>query len=46
MMAFQDGWTLDVERMRRCRVHIIRPGGQLVPFCAYYLADRDGRRIY
>lgn len=46
MMAFQDGWTLDVERMRRCRVHIVRPGGQLVPFCAYYLADVDGRRIY
>lgn len=46
MMAFQDSWTLDVERMRRCRVHVVRPGGQLVPFCAYYLADANGRRIY
>lgn len=46
MMAFQDAWTLDTERMRRCRVHVIRPGGQLVPFCAYYLTGADGRRIY
>jgi len=46
MMAFQDAWTLDTERMRRCRVHVVRPGGQLVPFCAYYLTSADGRRIY
>lgn len=35
-MAFQDAGTLDVERLRRCSLHVYH-GGKLVPFCARYL---------
>jgi uncharacterized radical SAM superfamily Fe-S cluster-containing enzyme len=46
MMAFQDCWTLDVDRLQKCRAHMIRPGGRIVPLCAYYLTGTDGRRLY
>jgi|GEM_PF-335814 uncharacterized radical SAM superfamily Fe-S cluster-containing enzyme/SAM-dependent methyltransferase len=46
MMAFQDCWTLDCDRMQSCRVHVVRPNGRVVPFCAYYLTSADGRRLY
>jgi len=35
-MAFQDAWNLDIERLRRCSLHVYRKG-QTVPFCANYL---------
>jgi ubiquinone/menaquinone biosynthesis C-methylase UbiE len=46
MMAFQDCWTLDCDRMQSCRVHVVRPNGRVIPFCAYYLTSSDGRRLY
>lgn len=47
-MAFQDCWTLDLERLRGCCIHVADPrgGGRLVPFCAYNLTSRDGRPLY
>jgi uncharacterized radical SAM superfamily Fe-S cluster-containing enzyme len=45
-MAFQDAWTLDLERLRDCCIHIARRDGRLVPFCAYNLTDRQGRSLY
>ena len=45
-MAFQDAWTLDLERLRRCHIFIMSPEGILVPFCAYNLTDRAGRGPY
>lgn len=45
-MAFQDGWTLDLERLRDCCIHTVSPDGRLVPFCAYNLTDRNGRALY
>ncbi|MDR1777952.1 MAG: radical SAM protein [Desulfovibrio sp.] len=36
-MAFQDAWTLDMERLRRCSLHVY-DRGRIVPFCAYYLS--------
>jgi hypothetical protein len=45
-MAFQDAWTLDLERLRDCCIHVASPDGRLVPFCAYNLTDRHGRSIY
>jgi uncharacterized radical SAM superfamily Fe-S cluster-containing enzyme len=45
-MAFQDAWTLDLERLRDCYIHTASPDGRLVPFCAYNLTDRDGRSLY
>lgn len=35
-MPFQDGGTLDLERLRYCSLHVFR-GGKLIPFCACYL---------
>lgn len=36
-MAFQDSGNLDLERLRRCSLHVF-DNGKLVPFCAYYLS--------
>jgi uncharacterized radical SAM superfamily Fe-S cluster-containing enzyme len=32
---FQDPWTLDVGKLRKCCVSQIVPDGRLIPFCAY-----------
>lgn len=45
-MAFQDAWTLDLERLRDCCIHIAHPDGRLVPFCAYNLTSRQGQPLY
>jgi hypothetical protein len=36
-MAFQDAGNLDLERLRRCSLHVF-DNGRFVPFCAYYLS--------
>lgn len=45
-MAFQDAWTLDLQRLKDCCVHIMSPRGKLVPFCAYNLTDTNGKALY
>lgn len=45
-MAFQDAWTLDLDRLRDCYIHTASPDEKLVPFCAYNLTDRNGRSLY
>ena len=45
-MAFQDAWTLDVERLRQCHIHVVAPDRRVIPFCAYNLTARDGRALY
>lgn len=45
-MAFQDAWTLDLDRLRDCKLHVFHPEGRLIPFCAYNLTARDGRSLY
>lgn len=37
-MAFQDAYTLDIERLRRCSLHVYDEG-RIVPFCAKYLTS-------
>ncbi len=32
---FQDSYTLDIEKLRKCCVSEITPDGRLIPFCAY-----------
>ena len=39
-MAFQDALNLDVERLRRCSLHVYE-NGRLIPFCAKYLTRMD-----
>ena len=45
-MAFQDVWTVDLERIRDCCIHVLSPGRTLVPFCVYNLTDVNGRALY
>jgi len=45
-MAFQDAWTLDLERLKGCCIHIVSPDGRLIPFCAYNLSSMDGETLY
>jgi uncharacterized radical SAM superfamily Fe-S cluster-containing enzyme len=45
-MAFQDAWTLDLERVRGCCIHVATPDNRLVPFCMYNLTATDGRTLY
>ena len=45
-MAFQDAWTLDLDRLRDCHIHIAEDEGACYPFCAYHLTDRHGRSLY
>ncbi len=44
-MAFQDAWTLDLQRLRRCYLHVMAADGRLVPFCAYNLTAADGHGL-
>jgi uncharacterized radical SAM superfamily Fe-S cluster-containing enzyme len=45
-MAFQDAWTLDLDRLRQCHIHVVSPDRRVIPFCAYNLTTRDGRPLY
>jgi uncharacterized radical SAM superfamily Fe-S cluster-containing enzyme len=45
-MAFQDAWTLDLERLRECFIHVVSPDRRVVPFCAYNLTAMSGASLY
>lgn len=45
-MAFQDAWTLELERVRGCCIHTQASDGRLVPFCLYNLTATDGTTLY
>ena len=45
-MAFQDAWTLDLDRLRQCHIHVVAPDRRVIPFCAYNLTSRDGKPLY
>lgn len=45
-MVFQDGYTLDLERLRRCYILEADNRYGMVPFCAYNLTSEDGRSLY
>jgi len=45
-MAFQDAWSLDLERLKDCCIHSVSPDGRIIPFCAYNLTSRTGRALY
>lgn len=44
--VFQDAWTLELEALRECSLHVLSPDGRLIPFCAYNLTDHHGRPLY
>lgn len=45
-MAFQDALDFDVERVRGCCIHVMRPDGRLIPFCVQNLTAVDGSMLY
>jgi uncharacterized radical SAM superfamily Fe-S cluster-containing enzyme len=45
-MAFQDVWNIDLERLKRCCIHIVTSTGKMIPLCAKYLTSVDGQRLY
>lgn len=45
-MAFQDAWTLDLDRLKGCCIHVASPEGKLIPFCAYNLTAKNGSTLY
>jgi len=45
-MAFQDVWSVDLERVRDCCIHVMAPNCHLVPFCAYNLTNLQGHALY
>lgn len=45
-MAFQDVWTVDLERLERCYINIVSQDGRLVPFCSYNLTSAAGEALY
>lgn len=44
-MPFMDAWTMDIERVKNCCIHVIRQDGRLVPFCANYVTNMEGKTI-
>jgi uncharacterized radical SAM superfamily Fe-S cluster-containing enzyme len=45
-MAFQDVWSLDLERVQECCIHVAAPDGRMIPFCLYNLTSADGTPLY
>ena len=45
-MAFQDAWTVDIERLSGCCIHVIAKDGKLVPFCAYNITNTQNKALY
>ena len=45
-MAFQDAYTMDLDRLRRCYVNIVSHDGRLIPFCSYNLSSDSGETLY
>lgn len=45
-MAFQDIWNVDLNRIKDCCIHVVSPGGKLIPFCLYNITDTEGRSLY
>lgn len=45
-MVFQDAWTLDLGRLRRCHICEVDSRYGMVPFCAYNLTNTQGEALY
>ncbi len=45
-MAFQDAYTMDLNRLRRCYIHVVSQEGRLIPFCSYNLTSDRGKSLY
>ncbi len=41
-MAFQDAWSLNLERLQGCCIHVAQEDGRRIPFCSFNLTSRSG----
>lgn len=46
LMNYMDAMTVDLNRLKECSMVEVMEDGRLIPFCAYQLNDRDGKRLY
>jgi hypothetical protein len=46
MMGFMDAYTMDLQRLAKCCIHVATPEHQLIPFCAYNLTNTQGSYLY
>ncbi len=45
-MAFQDAYSVDLQRLKACHIHIAESDGRIMPFCAYNLTSGEGFALY
>lgn len=45
-MAFQDGWNIDILRVKKCSIQIIQKDGRLIPLCSKYLSGCNGSKLF
>lgn len=45
-MAFQDAWTVDLDRLRECFIHVVAGDERIIPFCAYNITGCNGKSLY
>ncbi len=45
-MLFQDAYSIDLERLRRCHIHVVTMDNRLIPFCAYNMTSISGDALY
>jgi len=46
MMAFQDVWNIDLDRLEKCCIHVVTPDRRLIPFCAFNVTSVNGESLY
>jgi len=46
MMGFMDAYTMDLQRLAKCCIHVATSERQLIPFCAYNLTNTQGSYLY
>lgn len=45
-MAFQDGWNIDLLRVRRCSIQILQKDGKRISLCSKYLSGCNGIKVF
>jgi len=46
VMAFQDVWNIELERVHECCIHEVTPDKRLIPFCMFNVSSIDGKTLY
>jgi uncharacterized radical SAM superfamily Fe-S cluster-containing enzyme len=46
IMAFQDAWTIETDRLEECCIHVVTSTGKLIPFCIFNISSTNGYTLY